>query len=401
MVALVSLSGCLNENISSNSYSNSSQNHSHILVNNSTINNQNISTSNNTVGNSKNITAIKNVVHFAKYFKLYPHWNEGYCILIDSVGNKFVLLNRSAKNPNIPNAKVIYVPINRTITDFYCPIISTADILNNYHSTIVGAPKYAIEDSPKLEKLYKEGKVVNVGKPGNMNYETITNLNPEIVFLGSWPCEDSTQNMLKKLGITVSRFYTYKEPTYMGRVEWIKYASAFWGANAYNKAKKWFGNVVKVRDNILEKVQNTTKKPTVAIISWSSTENSPAVYGNDSYYSKMVEEFGGYNIFSNYSGGYQPIDKETFYEKAINADVVILIWYYGTNISNETELLNINPEFANFKAFKDGRFYVSHPDYYVWESRDPAGYMMDYAKMLHPELFGGDSDLKYYYKIVK
>jgi len=45
-----------------------------------------------------------------------------------------------------------------------------------------------------------------------------------------------------------------------------------------------------------------------------------------------------------------------------------------------------NSGFENFKAFKDGRFYVSKPDLCM-ETKDPVGYMRDYAKMIHPELF--------------
>ncbi|HII59040.1 TPA: ABC transporter substrate-binding protein [Methanocaldococcus jannaschii] len=340
-----------------------------------------------------------NVVRYAETFKLYPHWDEGYCVVADSVGNKFVLVEGNAKAPNISDGKIIKVPVKRIVTDFYCPIISAADILNAYHHTIVGAPKYAVEKSPKLKELFDEGKVVDIGSPSKgVNYELIVNLTPDIVFLGDWKSEDVVEEKLKELGVTVSRFYTYQEPTYMGRVEWIKFAAAFWGSNAYKKADKWFENVVKVRENILKKVQNVTNEPTVVIFSWSKTKNMPGIYGNDSYYSKMIAEFKGKNVFDDYNRGYQYVDKETFYERAMNADVVILIWFYG-DVKTKEDLLKINPNFAEFKAFKTGRFYVSHPDYYVWEARDPAGYMMDFAKMIHPELFGGDDDLKYYYKI--
>ena len=341
-----------------------------------------------------------NVVRYAETFKLYPHWDEGYCVVIDSVGNKFVLVEGNAKAPNIPDAEIIKVPVKRIVTDFYCPIISTADILNAYHETIVGTSKYAIKNSQKLKELFNEGRVIDIGSPSmGVNYELIANLTPDIVFLSDWKSEDKVEEKLKELDITVSRFYTYKEPTYMGRVEWIKFATAFWGADAYKKADEWFENVVKVRENILKKVQNTTTEPTVVNFGWSKTKKMPGIYGNDHYYNKMIAEFKGKNVFSDYNGTkYQYIDKETFYERAMNADVVILRWFYG-DVKTKEDLLKINPDFANFKAFKTGRFYVSHPDYYVWEARDPAGYMMDFAKMLHPESFGGDDDLKYYYKI--
>jgi iron complex transport system substrate-binding protein len=242
---------------------------------------------------------------------------------------------------------------------------------------------------------------VDIGSPSKgVNYEIIANLTPEIVFLGDWGSEDKVEEKLKELGMVVSRFHTYKEPTYLGRVEWIKFAAAFWGEDAYNEADTWFKNVVSTKEGILNKVKNTETEPTVVDFSWSKSKKTPRIYGNDHYYNMMIDEFKGEYVFKDYNGGSsQYIDKEVFYERAMNADIVILRWFYKDEIRTKEDLLEINPDFAKFKAFKNGRFYVTKPDYYVWESRDPAGYMMDYAKMIHPELFGGDDDLKYHNKI--
>jgi len=69
----------------------------------------------------------------------------------------------------------------------------------------------------------------------------------------------------------------------------------------------------------------------------------------------------------------------------------------GRNISTKEQLLKLNPDFANFKAFKTGRFYCMPPDNSKREVLDPAGIMLDYAKAIHPEVFGGDT--KYLIKI--
>ena len=98
--------------------------------------------------------------------------------------------------------------------------------------------------------------------------------------------------------------------------------------------------------------------------------------------------------------GSEKLDTETFMERATNADVVIL--RQCSDIKPKEDLLAkySTSGFENFNAYKNGRFYVSKPDYYIWEAKDPIGYMEDYAKMVHPELFpNGDSDLKYYIKL--
>ncbi|EHP86926.1 ABC transporter substrate-binding protein [Methanotorris formicicus] len=349
----------------------------------------------------KNYDEMRKPVVFAETFQLEPHWDEGYCIVVDSKGNKFVLLKEGASNPNIPNAKVINIPVQKLVTIFYSPFISTADILNDTscYDTIKGAPLYAIKNSPTLYKYYEDGKCVDIGKSSSIDYEKVTAIDPNIVFLGDWSAHDEMEEKLKELGITTSRFYTYKEPTFMGRIEWIKFAAAFWGEDKYNKTEDYFQKTWKARNNILRKVYGVQNYPTVVDFSWSKYKNLPGIYGAQHYYNKMVNNFGGEYIFNDIPGtSFQYLDKETFYERAMNADVCILRWFYG-DVKTKEDLLAINPDFANFKAFKNGRFYVSHPDYYVWETKDPIGYMMDFAKMIHPELFGGDDDLKYYYKI--
>ncbi|GEM_PF-4875640 len=112
--------------------------------------------------------------------------------------------------------------------------------------------------------------------------------------------------------------------------------------------------------------------------------------------------FRGEYVFNDVPGtGNQKIDSETLMERAVNADVVILR-QRDYNIKTKEDLLKAYPTsgFENFRAFKNGRFYVSKPDYYRGELIDPIGTMEDYAKMIHPELFpNGDNDLKYFVKL--
>jgi iron complex transport system substrate-binding protein len=115
----------------------------------------------------------------------------------------------------------------------------------------------------------------------------------------------------------------------------------------------------------------------------------------------MVNEFGGEYVFNDIPGTSSNYpDKETFYERAQNADVCIMKVYTGDEVLTAEDLLSINPDFANFESFKNGRFYTSHRDYFIQEAIDPIGYMDDYARMINPELFSnGDSGLLHHTKI--
>ncbi|WP_292460757.1 ABC transporter substrate-binding protein, partial [Methanothermococcus sp.] len=351
----------------------------------------------------KNYDRFREPVVFAKTFSLEPHWNKGYCYMVDSEGNKFVLLKEGATNPNIPNAKVIKIPVKSIDTIFYCPIVSTADILNDSscYDTIKGVPSFVLKYSPELKKRYDEGKVFNIGTASELNYDVVVNTSPDIVFLGSWSAHDTMEAKLKSLGITVSRFHTYEEPTFLGRIEWAKYAAAFWGEDKYNKANNYFQKSWKKRNELLRTTRNAKDYPKVVDFWKYSDTSTPYIPEAQNYYAKMINDFRGDYAFNDLPGtGSEKIDYETFMERAANADVVIL--RQCKDIKTKADLLARYPNsgFENFKAYKNGRFYVSKPDYYIWEAKDPIGTMEDYAKMVHPELFpNGDSDLKYYIKL--
>ncbi|MBW9221050.1 ABC transporter substrate-binding protein [Methanothermococcus sp. SCGC AD-155-M21] len=353
----------------------------------------------------KNYNKFRSPLVFAEKFTLEPEWDTGYCYLVDSNGNKFVLVVNGSTAPDIPGATEMTVPVQKIVVAYYSPVISTADILNNeeYYNTMKGVPEYAIRRSPKLTELHNEGKVVSIGKSmiKSMNYELVLNISPEVVFLGDMAAHDEIEAKLKELNIPVARSFTYDEPTFLGRLEWAKFVAAFWGKDAYNEANEYFQKAWYDRNNLLRIVRKSDTYPTVVNFFKFSDTSTPSVLEAQNFRAKLIEQFHGRYVFNDIPGtGSKKMDTETFMERAKNTDVVIL--RMRKDITSKEDLLEAYPTsgFENFKAFKESRFYVSTPDYYIWEARDPIGYMEDYAKMIHPELFpDGDNNLKYHIKI--
>ncbi|AEH07205.1 ABC transporter substrate-binding protein [Methanothermococcus okinawensis] len=351
----------------------------------------------------KNYDKYREPVIFAKNFQLDPHWDEGYCYVVDSKGHKFVLVNENATAPNIQGAKILRVPVKSIDTIFYCPIVSTADILNDSscYDSIKGVSSSVLKYSPELSKRYNEGKVANIGTSSTMKYDVVINTSPDIVVLGAWSQHDEMETKLNELGITVSRAFAYDGPTFLGKIEWTKYAAALWGKTAYDKANDYFQTSWKKKNKLVRITRNAKEYPKVVNFWKYSDTSTPYIPEAQNYYSKLINNFRGDYAFNDLPGtGSEKIDTETFMERASNADVVIL--RQCKDIKTKQDLLNRYPNsgFENFKAYKTGRFYVSKPDYYIWEAKDPIGTMEDYAKMVHPELFpNGDNDLKYYVKL--
>jgi len=351
----------------------------------------------------RNYDEMRKPVVFAKTFQLEPHWDKGYCIVKDADGKTFVILKEGAKNPNIPGAIVFNAPLKSVVSGDQI-LLGTAYITKDdnivesikamqYLSSI--APKYK-EELPKLYEKYKNGEILDAGRWTNPNYDNIVKVNPQIVFIYKFKYTESMKEKLEELGITYARTGAYWEDSFMGKTEWIKFFAVFYGEKDYNKAEECFQNAWKKRNDILRKVYRINNYPKVVFFYWSPTKG-PYVWGAQNFRAKWINMVKGEYVFNDIPGtGGSYMDKETFYERAMNADVVIL-HTMGKNITTKEQLLSLNPDFANFKAFKNGRFYALPYDNTKREVLDPAGIMLDYAKAIHPEVFGDNT--KYLIKI--
>jgi iron complex transport system substrate-binding protein len=351
----------------------------------------------------KHYDKMREPVVFANTLTIEPHWDDGYCYVEDAESKKFVILKEGAPNPNIPNANVVYAPLNSVVTGDQI-LLGTAHMTNDgnivnsvkamqYLSST--APKYRAE-LPKLYENYQTGKILDAGKWSSPNYDNIVSANPDMIFIYKFKSTDAMAEKLDELDLTYARTGAYWEYTYMGKTEWIKFFAAFYGEQTYNNASDYFQDAWKARNNILRKMHNTNTYPKVAFFYWSSSKG-PYVWGAHNFRPKWINEVKGEFIFNDMpgtSGSY--LDKETFYERAMDSDVVIL-HTMGKNITTKEQLLELNPNFENFKAFKNGRFYVQPYDNSKLEVIDPAGIMRDYANAIHPEVFG--EDVKYFKKI--
>ncbi|ABR54042.1 periplasmic binding protein [Methanococcus vannielii SB] len=351
----------------------------------------------------RNYDKFRSPVVFAENFEMEPKWDEGYSYVVDSTGNKFVLLKEGASDPKISGTTVLSVPLTRISTIFYAPLMSTADILDKdeIYDSFKGITNSYAKYSSKIETRYNQGEILGIGSASAMDYDKVVASNPDIVFLGEWVQHDDMENKLKELNILPSRVFTYQEPTFMGRTEWTKFAAAFFGEENSDEIEDYFQDTWRKRNELLRTTSKANDYPTVVSFSWSTARNTATVQGAQNYNSRMVNEFGGEYVFNDIPGSSSnTIDKETFYERAMTADVVIMRVFTGNEIKTKEELLAFNPDFANFKAYQNGRFYTSNRDYFIQEMKDPKRYMEDFARMVQPTLFsGGDSNLAHHNKI--
>ncbi|NPA61994.1 MAG: ABC transporter substrate-binding protein [Methanococci archaeon] len=300
--------------------------------------------------------------------------------IFDSENNKIVL-----KKP----------PKNVIVAD--AMFIDTAYLLNikKMIKSVKGVfwADVVLKNYPIYEK-YKDGEISNVGGDGITNYEKILEINPELVILIDWNIFNPLSKWLRNKNIGYVKTGNYKEPNFLGKIEWIKFYASIFGK--FKKAEKIFNKIVEEKKKILTSLNRVRYKPVVAFFGYH--KNRAYVYGKDHYIPHLINDLKGNYLFENVEGiCYQPIDRKEFINKAKYADVCILD-SMGEDVDTE-KLLKENPEFLKFKAYKTGHFYITSSDYLKHETLNSIKILEEYAKILHPKIYETD-DLKHFVQLL-
>ncbi|WP_083810050.1 hypothetical protein [Methanothermococcus okinawensis] len=233
----------------------------------------------------KNYDKFREPVIFAKNLKLEPHRDEGYCYIEDADGNKFIALKEGITAPNIPDAKIIKIPLKSVVcgdqillgTAYITKDENITNSVNTMQYLRYTAPKWKNE-LPTLYKRYQNGEILDAGTWGNPKYDNIINASPDMVFIHKIKRTEPMVAKLDELGITYSRTGAYTEDSFLGKIEWIKFFAVFYGVNDYKKVNNYFQETWKSRNNVIRKVRNINTYPKVACFYWSSSKG-PYVWG--------------------------------------------------------------------------------------------------------------------------
>lgn len=170
---------------------------------------------------------------------------------------------------------------------------------------------------------YLKGKISNVGTDGKINYGEILNINPDMIFLIDWNIFNPLSKWLDKNNIPYTKTGNYKEPKFLGKMEWIKFYASFY--NKYKKAEKVFNKIIEEKRRILKSLNSRSikYKPVVAFFGYH--KNQPYIYGKSHYIPNWIREIKGNYLFENVEGtNYHYIDRKIFNSRAKYADVCIL-----------------------------------------------------------------------------
>lgn len=247
----------------------------------------------------------------------------------------------------------------------------------------------------------RRDSIGDVGYDGNVNYELLLSLQPDIILLYGTNGASGMEPKLRELGIPYVYIGEYLEDSALGKAEWIVAVAEIVGKR--DEGIKAFSAIPERYNAIREKAANCLKhssRPKVMI-------NLP--YGDSwfmaptgSYLVRLIEDAGGDYIYKkNNSNESRPIDLEEAFMLVSASDK----WINVGQTRSLDELRKNYPKFAATKPVLSGEVYNTTGrvaanganDYWERGVVEPDVVLRDMVMIFHPEL--ADSDLVYYEKL--
>ncbi len=228
----------------------------------------------------------------------------------------------------------------------------------------------------------------DVGYEGNVNYELLLSLDPDLVLLYGVNGASGMEPKLRELGIPFMYVGDYLEESPLGKAEWMVALSEVVGCRS--EGEKVFAEIP-VRYNALKQrvAENALDAPSVML-------NMP--YGDSwfmpsagSYAVRLIEDAGGDYIYKKNTGNAStPIDMEEAYLLASAADM----WLNVGMANTLGEVKAACPKFVDTRCFLNGDVYNNNActnaaggnDYFESAVVHPDLLLRDLVKIFHPEL---------------
>lgn len=244
-------------------------------------------------------------------------------------------------------------------------------------------------------------EIGDVGYDGNVNYERLLSLRPDLVLLFGVNGASPMEPKLRELGIPFAYIGEYLEESPLGKAEWLVAVAEI--LDLRPAGEKAFAPIPRRYDALKAKVAGIAAKPKVML-------NAP--YGDSwfmasqgSYVARLIADAGGDYIYrKNTSNRSLPIDLEEAYLLASKSDV----WLNAGSFTTLAEMKERMPKFAETACVRRGRVYncdkrtnaAGGNDY--WESGvvRPDAVLHDLIVIFHPEaLDAADRNTCYYRRL--
>ena len=345
---------------------------------------------------SKESTEIK----FAEKFSI-EYLKDSIKVITDADGREFLLLPDEAEAPEgYETLPVIRTPIKNAffMSTTHIGLLDAIGVSSVYDSVAAVATEQSQWTNPNIIDRFSSGKLQYIEQThwSAADIEAVTKMKPDVVFVGGGNQSGTDiKAQMQDLGITYVVVSEYLESSGTASLEWIKFFAAFY--NLDSEAAAVFEAKTARMNELHQKASELSEedKPLVAFgLVWDGTVYVPSA---DSTSAKEIGMAGGRFYLPDLHGeGSLQIGMEEFVNNARDADILIYTSMYSY-AKNKQMLLDADPLFAEFKAFKNNQIYVYRDDFYMNSAAIDEKFE-DMVFIIHPEFFT-DYELKHFVKL--
>ena len=253
-------------------------------------------------------------------------------------------------------------------------------------SRLTGFPTLDYIFSEKFRNMARDGRIRDLGPSNEINFESLLELNPDLVFAFSMGNELSMIRKIQLSGIPMVLNADYLEDHPLGRAEWIKFIAAFFDKDL--EADSIFNEIERDYLETKSRMDSMAVRPGIFTgVVYGDTWFMP---GGQHYGTRFFNDAGGKYIWSdNDSGNILQLSFESVYEKAGSAD----FWIGTATYNSLKEIEQADIRYRGFKAFKTGNIYnysarvndKGGNAYFELGYARPDIILKDLAKIFHPD----------------
>lgn len=314
--------------------------------------------------------------------RVYDPWQQSRNVIYS-----YVLARQKELVPDsLSHLPFISIPVTRVIA------LSTTHLAMIDHldkaSSVVGVSGKRFIYSPLISERIRAGSAQDVGYGQGLDFEAIVGLRPDLLFLyGVEGNVVSTLEKLSELGIPAVFCGEYLEPHPLGKAEWIKFFSLFYGQE--EAADSLFQQVDSAYTALAEQVSERKNRP--GVLTGLPWKDSWYMAGGKSFAAQLIGDAGGDYLWSdNSSTQAVPLDLESVYLRAVDAD----IWINPGAATSLEEIARLDQRFRALPVLQNASVFNNNArmgagggnDY--WESGTvrPDLVLKDLIAVFHPEL---------------
>ncbi len=312
---------------------------------------------------------------------------------------RYVLVQCGAPPPRLTGdlaaAQIVTVPITSLFAFSTTHLSLLADL--GRMDVLTGVARHDFVMEPQADAGIKAGKVVEFAAVGLViDVERVVTARPSLLIAGTTSA--STIGVIRNAGVPVVADAEWLEPTALGRAEWLKYMALF--LNEERQAQTLHAAMKGRYRSLSQRATAMPESQRPLVMTGRSTRGQFTIAGGRSYVAALIKDAGGRYVWADNTAVAPPsIDLELQIQRAGNADV----WINGGGWSSLPAMLDDEPRYAAFKAFRQGQVWVYERrqkpnganDYWSRSVTHPDITLADLVKIFHPAL-GADHQFEWY-----